>query len=161
MSPRLTPGRLRGILVVSIALNLFLVALVGAQAWRATQLRRMAVPAISALEKEGLRDPEGTLQRLGAALSREDAAILLGAARARLSTLLSVKADFVSAVEHAREEIARDPVDPAGLRSAIAEARRHRQRLGPLLEDILVDALPRMTPQGRQVLSQVRGVAAP
>ncbi len=159
--PRLTPGRLRGILVVSIALNLFLVALVGAQAWQAAKLRRMAVPAISALERQALQDPEGTLARLGAGLSRDDAAILLDAARARVSALLSVKADYVSAVEHAREEIARDPADPAGLRSAIAEARRQRQRFGPLLEDILLDAVPRMTPAGRRALSQSQGLGAP
>jgi hypothetical protein len=159
--PPLTPGRLRAILVVSIALNLFLLALVGAQGWQAAQLRREAMPAISALERQGLQDPEGTLRRLGAELSRDDAAVLVGAARARLSVLLSVKADFALAVERAREAVARDPVDPASLRSAIAEARRHRQRFGPLLEDILLDALPRMTPEGRRVLSQVRGVAAP
>lgn len=161
MMPRLTPARLRGILVVSIAVNLFLVALVGAQRWQAVQLRRMAMPAISALEKQGLREPETMLEQLGAGLSRDDAAILLGAARARLRALLSVKADFASAVERAREEIARDPVDPAGLRSAIAEARRQRQRFGPLLEDIVLDAVPRMTPEGRRVLSQMSGIAAP
>jgi uncharacterized membrane protein len=159
--PRLTPGRLRGILVVSIAVNLFLAALVGAQRWQAVQLRRMAVPAISALERQGLQAPETTLERLGAALSRDDAAILLGAARARLGTLLSMKADFVAAAEHVRREIARDPVDPAGLRVAIAEARRQRQRFGPLLEDIVLDAVPRMSPEGRRVLSQVHGFAAP
>jgi hypothetical protein len=159
--PRLTPGRLRVIVVISIALNLFLVALVGAQGWQAIQLRRMAVPAISALERQGLQDPEGTLERLGGQLSRDDAAILLGAARARLGALLSVQADFVAAVERTRAEIARDPIDPDGLRAAIAEARRQRQRFGPLLEDILLDAVPRMTPDGRRVVSQMRGAAAP
>ncbi|NKC31677.1 periplasmic heavy metal sensor [Falsiroseomonas selenitidurans] len=159
--PRFTPERLRAILVASIALNLFLVALVGAQGWRAVQLRRMAVPVISELERLGLQDPEGTLERLGARLSRDDAAILVGAARSRLNALLSVKAEFLSAAARAREEIARDPVDPAGLRAAIAAARRQRQHFGPLLEDILLDAVPRMTPAGRQALSQLHGFAAP
>jgi len=161
VTPRLTPGRLRGILVASIALNLFLVGLVGAQAWRGEQLRRLAVPAISALEREGVQDPEGTLQRVGGRLSRDDEAVLLDAARERMGALLGVKADYVAAVERARAEIARDLVDPAGLRAAIAEARRQRQRFGPLLEDILLDAVPQMTPEGRRVLSQLRGVAAP
>lgn len=159
--PRLTPGRLRGILVASVAVNLFLAAIVAAQGWQAVQLRRMAVPAITALERQGLREPEGTLERLGAELSRDDAAILLGAARARLAALLSVKVDFAAAVEHARQEIVRDPVDPVRLRSAIAEARRQRQRFGPLLEDIVLDAVPRMSPEGRRMLSQVQGIAAP
>ncbi len=159
--PRLTPARLRMILVASITVNLFLVALVGAQAWKAMELRRMAMPAISEFERQGLQDPEGTLRRLGAGLSREDAAILVAAAGARLDSLLSVKADFVSAVDRAREEIARDPADPAGLRLAIEEARSQRQRFGPLLEEILLDAVPRMTPEGRRALSQMRGAAAP
>jgi len=159
--PRLTPARLRWIVVVSIAMNLFLMALVGAQAWRATQLRRMALPAISEFERLGLQDPEGTVRRLGAGLSRDDAAILVGAARARIDALLGVKADFVAAVEHARAEVARDPVDSAALRSAIEEARRQRQRFGPLLEDILLDAVPRMSPQGRRELARGPGIVAP
>jgi uncharacterized membrane protein len=159
--PRLTLGRLRAILAVSIALNLFLVALVGAQRWRAVQQQRMAVPVIGALERRGLQDPQGTLQQLAGRLPRDDAALLLGASRERLAELLSARASFISAVEQAREEIARDPVDSFALQAAIAEARRQRQRLGPVLEDILLDAVPRMTPEGRRVLSQMRGFAAP
>jgi hypothetical protein len=159
--PRLTLGRLRAILAVSIALNLFLVALVGAQRWRAVQLDRMAVPVISAVERRGLQDPQGTLQQLSGRLPRDDAALLLGASRERLPELLSARAGFISAVERTREEIAREPVDPVALQAAISEARRQRQRLGPVLEGILLDAVPRMTPEGRRVLSQMRGVAAP
>ncbi len=159
--PRLTPGRLRVILAVSIALNLFLLALVGAQRWRAVQVQRMAMPAVGLVEGRGIQDPEGTLQEFVARLSPEDAAILQGATRARLGDLLGARRDFASAVQRAREEIARDPVDPTALRDAIAEARRQRRRFGPLLEGILLDAVPRMTPEGRRALSRAQGVAAP
>jgi hypothetical protein len=43
----------------------------------------------------------------------------------------------------------------------MAEARRQRQRFGPVLEGILLDAVPRMTPEGRRALSRAPGVAAP
>ncbi len=161
MMPRLTPSRLRVILAVSIALNLFLVALVGAQRWRAVQVQRMAMPAHSLVEGRGIADPEGTLQEFLARLSPDDAAILQGAVRARLGDLLNARRDYVLAVARAREEIARDPVDPAAVREAIAEARRQRQRFGPLLEGILLDAVPRMTPEGRRALSRTPGVGAP
>lgn len=159
--PRLTPGRLRVILAVSIALNLFLVALVGAQRWRAAQVQRVGTPAASLVEGRGIRDPEGTLQEFVARLAPDDAAILQGAARARLGELLNARRDFVAAVQRTREEIGRDPVDPTALREAMAEARRQRQRFGPLLEAILLDAVPRMTPEGRRALSRAPGVAAP
>jgi hypothetical protein len=161
MMPRLTPSRLRVFLGVSIALNLFLVALVGAQRWKAVQVQRMATPASGLIERQGIHDPEGTLQEFLARLSPDDAAILQGAARARLGELLNARRDFVSAVERTRAEIVRDPVDPTAIREAIAEARRQRQRFGPLLEGILLDAVPRMTPEGRRALSGAPGVAAP
>jgi len=157
--PRLTVGRLRVILAVSIALNLFLVALVGAQRWRAVQ--RMATSVSGLIEAQGMHDPEGTLQDFVARLSRDDAAILQSAARARMGELLKARRDFVAAVQRTRAEIARDPVDPTGVREAISEARRQRQRFGPLLEGILLDAVPRMTPEGRRALSRAPGVAAP
>lgn len=161
MIPRLTPGRLRAILAVSIALNLFLGALVGAQRWRAVQLQRLATPAVGLVEGRGIQDPEGTLQEFLARLSPDDAAILQGAARARLGALMNARRDFVAAAQRTREAIVRDPVDPAAVREAIAEARRQRQRFGPLLEDILLDAVPRMTPEGRRVLARAQGAAAP
>jgi uncharacterized protein YhaN len=161
MMPQLTPSRLRVILAVSIALNLFLVALVGAQRWRAVQVQRMATPAIGLGEGRGMRDPEGTLQEFLARLSPSDAAILQAVARARLGELLNARRDFVSAVERARAEIGRDSIDLTALREAMAEARRQRQRFGPLLEGILLDAVPRMTPEGRRALSRAPGVAAP
>lgn len=161
MMPRLTPNRLRVILAVSIALNLFLVALVGAQRWRVVKLQRMAMPAFSLVEGRGVRDPEGTLQEFVARLPPDDAALLQGAARARLGELLDARRDFVAAMARAREEIARDAVDPTALREAMAEARRQRQRFGPVLEGILLDAVPRMTPEGRRVLSRPPGVAGP
>ncbi|GGJ35400.1 periplasmic heavy metal sensor [Neoroseomonas lacus] len=161
MMPRLTPGRLRVFLAVSIALNLFLVALVGAQRWRAVHVQRIAMPAVGLLEGRGIQDPEGTLQQFGAGLSSDDAAILRGAVRARLGELLNARRGFVAAVERTREEIARDPIDPVALREAIVEARRQRQRFGPVLESILLDAVPRMTPEGRRALSRIRGVGGP
>ncbi|MBW6400052.1 periplasmic heavy metal sensor [Roseomonas sp. HJA6] len=159
--PPLTPRRLRVMVAMSIGLNLFLVAIIGAQRWRAVQLERMAAPNVGALEAQVLRDPERGLGLLSAGLSERDSTILRDAIRIRLADLLVARRDFAAAVDLARSEIARDPVDLAALRESIERARRQRQRFGPLLEEIILDAVPRMSPEGRQALSRLRGVAAP
>lgn len=159
--PPLTPRRLRVILAVSIALNLFLAAFVGAQRWKAVRLERLALPAAGFLEGEGMRDPEGAVQRLGTTLPRADAALLRRAVLTRLDALAEARRGFAAAVERTREEVARNPVDPTALRAAIEEARRQRQRFGPLVEEILLDIVPRMSPEGRQVLARYRGGALP
>ena len=68
---------------------------------------------------------------------------------------------FLAAVERARAEIARDPVDPAALQAAITEARRERQRFGPVLESLLIETVPRLSPEGRRALARFRGGALP
>lgn len=159
--PSLTPRRLRVILAMSIALNLFLAAFVGAQRWKAVRLERQAPPAAGFLEGGGVQDPEGAVQRLATTLPQRDAALLRRAVLSRLDALTEARRGFALAVERTREEIARTPVDPAALRAAIEEARRQRQRFGPLLEEILLDIVPRMSPEGRQVLARYRGGAMP
>lgn len=161
MIPRLTPSRLRAILTVSIALNLFLLAIVGAQRWRVLHMQRMSLPVSSLVEGRAIQDPEGTLQDYLHGLSPQDAAILEGATRARLGEILNARREFTAAIERARVEIARDPVDPAAVRAAIVEARQQRQRFGPVLEGILIDAVPRMSVEGRRTLAQAHRAPAP
>ncbi len=161
MMPRLTPSRLRAILVGSIALNLFLLAIVGAQRWRAVQLQRMAVPASSFVEGLGIQDTEDSLQEFVKRLSPDDTAILEKATRARLIEILNARRDFAAAVQRTRAEIARDPVDPTALRAAIIEARQQRQRSGPVLEGILLEAVPQMTLEGRRALAQPERATPP
>lgn len=156
---RLTPRRLRLILGVSLALNLFLLAFVAGQRWRAVQLERMV--AIPAPEAQISPDPEGALARLGGVLPSADAAILRQAIAARLPELGAIRRDFAAAVDHARVEMARDPVDPAALGQAITEARRQRMRFGPVLESLLVETVPRLSPEGRRALSRFRTPAVP
>jgi len=155
----LTPRRLRLILGLSLALNLFLLAFVAGQRWRAHRLELLAVQSGPGLMLSP--DPEGALARLEAVLSPADAAILRAAVAERLGPLLDARRGFVAAIARARAEVARDPVNPAALQDAIAEARRERQRFGPLLEALLLEAVPRMSPQGRRVLAQFRAGEAP
>ncbi|MBR0681708.1 periplasmic heavy metal sensor [Roseomonas eburnea] len=155
---QLTPRRLRLILGVSIALNLFLAAFVGGQRWRARGLEMLALQPGPGLMEQGAPDPEGTLAHLVRALPPADAAILRASVRARMFELLDARRGFVEAAAAAREEVARDPVNPAALQAAIAEARRQRLRFGPLLEAVLLEAVPRMSPEGRRVLAQFRAI---
>ena len=159
MMAALTPRRLRLILGVSLALNLFLVAFVAGQRWRAIQLERLvAMPPIAAPISP---DPEGALGRLAAMLPAADAAILRAAMATRLPTLLAIRRDFAAALEQARAAVARDPVDPAALAAAISAAREQRMRFGPILEALLVETVPQLSPEGRRVLSRFRSPAVP
>lgn len=161
MITALTPRRLRLILGVSLALNLFLLAFVAGQRWRAHRLEMLAVQPGLVLQEPVAADPEAALARVSDTLPPADAAILRTAVIARLGTLLEARRGFLAAVERARAEIARDPVDPAALQAAIAEARRERQRFGPVLESLLVETVPRLSPEGRRALARFRGGALP
>jgi hypothetical protein len=72
----------------------------------------------------------------------------------RREQLAAARAEFARAMQAVRAEIARTPVDADRLRDTIEQARRARQAFGPMLQAILVAAVPRMSEQGRQVLSQ-------
>jgi uncharacterized membrane protein len=142
---------LRLALVASLAANLFLVAVVGGQ-----QIRRyLAAPGELPV---GFWSPDGSpapqVVQILAALPASDAALLREAIAEHRERLAAARADFARAMQAVRGVIAQTPVDAERLRAAIEEARRARQAFGPMLQAILVTAVPRMSEQGRLVLSQ-------
>jgi hypothetical protein len=64
---------------------------------------------------------------------------------------------FTTAMDQVRAEMDRTPLDPSALRAAMAHAREQRQPIGPVLEDIMMEVLPKMSPEGRHVLAHYRG----
>ena len=139
--------RLRWILVASMAANVFLVGFIGAEAWRV--VRRGGGLASTALTDVAL---PRILERLPPADGR-----LVGDAFARrLPELAELQRRAREAVERLRAEMARSPFDPEGVRAAMRELREARSRLSGVLEEILVDVLPRMSDEGRRILSEQR-----
>jgi len=148
---------LRIILSISIALNLFLLAFVAGQRWRARGLEMMAIQsAAPMLGGRNLNDRMPALQRLYAALPPEDASILREAVEARMPALLAAQQGFLDAAEEVRQAIAHDPLVPEALQASITAARRERQTAGPLLDALMMDAIPRMSAEGRRILSNYR-----
>lgn len=142
-----TPRRLRRILIASLAANVFLLGFIGAEAWRARH--RGDGLGAGAL-------PGAILPRILERLPPPDGRLLRDAFARRLPELVERRRGSRQATERLRVEIARTPLDPEGVRRAMREAREARARVGALVQEILVDALPRMSDEGRRTLGEQR-----
>mgnify|MGYP001555972778 CR=1 FL=1 len=140
-------------LVVSIAFNLFLAAILGVGLYRRHAESRLAEQA--AVGTESGAPTARALARALAVLPPADA-VLLSDAVARHRRELAVAAfAFARAMRETRAALAADPVDADRLRAALEEARRRREAFGPILEEILLDAAPKMSAEGRATLAQL------
>ncbi|WP_044560960.1 periplasmic heavy metal sensor [Azospirillum sp. B4] len=142
-------------LILSLALNLFLLAFLGAQQWRQQVALHALPPAIAGT-------PAGSalanlLSQLAEQLPTEDRRLLRTAFVSHAAQFQEAQARFAAAMDQVRTEVDRTPLDIDALRAAIANAREQRQPMGPVLEDIMMDVLPKMSPEGRHVLSHYRG----
>jgi len=139
----------RAALAASLAVNVFLLGF--------TMVRQLPLPEWHASpaarpERPGLFSMR-TLEPLLNALPAADAALLRDAFLARRDEILAARRGFQEAMEPLRAEIRRDPVDPDRLKDAMETARYKRQQFLPIVEQVLLRAVPEMSPQGRQVLS--------
>lgn len=141
---RRTPS-LRVLLIASLALNLFLLAFVAAQYWQGRSPSPPTSVAAGAAFKQ-----------VAAALPPQDGEILRGAVAAQLPRLVVAQRGLRDAMATVRDEVRRDPVDTARLRAAIETARGKRMERMMVIEDILTEAISRMSEPGRQILSQFR-----
>lgn len=155
MKPFFVQGQVvRIALVASLAVNIFFGAFLGAQLWRS----RTEMPSFvgDSTQTPGLAVAQKALQRAADALPAGDRAALRQALMARIPVLREAQEQYLQAVEAARKEIARTPIDPAALRSSIATAVAARQKIGPILGDLLADAILQMSNEGRQILGTYR-----
>lgn len=152
-SARVTP--VRAVLAASLALNLFLMGFVGAQAWRrlhpgpsldATVFTRPGSGAIA----------QGYFRQLIRSLPAEDGRVLRSAFAARMPEILTLGARSLSDLERVRQAIGTTPFDPEQVKSDIATARQTRERLRTVIADALIAALPNMSQPGREALSRYR-----
>ncbi|MEA1674160.1 periplasmic heavy metal sensor [Nitrospirillum sp. BR 11163] len=146
---------LRFLFLLSLALNLFLLAFLGAQQWR----QRTALGALPpVLARSAAGNALATLVgQLAEQLPAGDRSLLRGAIVSHMAQLEAAQGRFTAAMDQVRTEIDRTPLDPDALRAAMANAREQRQPIGPVLEDIMMEVLPKMSPEGRHVLARYRG----
>jgi uncharacterized membrane protein len=139
--------------IASLCVNLFLVTFLAVAIMRYTHALSGGgrVTADSATET--------LFQQLPRKLPPADARILRDAFAAKSQTLLHLKRQTALASERVRADIARQPFDIDLLRADLIKAREVRRQYGPLIEDALLEALPKMSQQGRTALSQATVMA--
>ncbi len=129
----------------SIVLNIFLLGFVLAQLWIGH-----AQPAPEALA------PRDILRQLADQLPAADTEHLRRAFASRLPELVSARREVRAASERAHADVGAVPFDAAKLRADLDATRAARDKLRPLIEQALLEALPQMSEEGRKTLSTYR-----
>ncbi len=140
---------------VSVALNIFLLTFVGTQAWRHRHPDSFLAMSSAGTVASG-DVARAFVQQLASVLPPEDGKVLRAAFVARLPELVRLQRASLSAAEQVRSDIGVHPFDVDKLRADMLAARQARQAIRPIVEDSLLEALPRMSDAGRQVLSEYR-----
>ena len=130
-------SRCRTLLTLSLGLNLFLIG------WVVTG----SFPADCAKPDPA---PETVAAEIAAALPQADRTLLLQAVAAQSPALLEARRSYLEAFNRLRAVIVTEPINPVDLRRAVADMRTTRQAERSLFGDTIVEALPKMSPQGRQ-----------
>jgi uncharacterized membrane protein len=146
--------RYRVILAASIALNMFAAAFITAERVRMGMVGRV-IPAIIA-QTPGGRMAERIFERLAGGLSSQDADVVHQAILAHRAELGTAQLDFINAVGALQTVLQAEPLQTQKLQAAIDKARQARQEIGPVVAAIMMQALPRISPQGRQSLARFK-----
>lgn len=129
----------------SVALNIFLVGFLLAQLWSG-HVQPVA---------EGLPARE-VLRQLAEQLPPADAEHLRRAFASRAPELVRIRREARAAGEQVRADIGAVPLDTEKLRADFEATRAAREKLRPLIEQALLEALPQMSEEGRKILSHAR-----
>ncbi|WP_316977396.1 periplasmic heavy metal sensor [Shumkonia mesophila] len=140
---------------LSIAFNLFFAGFIGAQAWRHRHPESLLSEVIADGPVGGVV-VQAILRQIAEKLPPADGHILRGAFARKFPELVPLWRQSFQAVERVRADIAERPFDGDKTRTDMLAAREARQQVSPLIEGILLDALPRMSDEGRLALSQYR-----
>ncbi len=136
---------------ISIALNLFFAAFLGAQAWRA---HHRPPEAELAGERGGFG--QGMLRQLAETLPPADARLLRNAFLTRLPAILADQARARDGLEQLRSDIGQASLDLDKVRADLQPIQEARQNSRMAVEDALIEVLPRLSPEARLTLSQYR-----
>jgi len=134
---------LGGVLLLSLALNLFLGGML------VSRFRQHA-PGGSEPKVERMID------RMADTLAEADGRILREVYRAHQSEFDQLAADLQGARSEVRKALSTDPFDQQALQAAFARQRQRRQAIHEGIHGVLVEAAPRLSAEGRRRLSEWR-----
>lgn len=135
----------RWLFTISISLNLFFAALIGAQ-W----LNRPPGPH----GPPGRPDPMRMAEDLARTLPANDGEILRAAFAAHAASATGAAAEDADPMTQVRRVLATEPFDRTALQAALEAVQANRQALEAAISDALLDAATRMSPEGRRRLGQ-------
>jgi len=127
-------------LSVSVLLNLFLLAVIGGHIWRAHEMSDNATPLVQALA------------HAREILPPEDAAAFAEVVRRDWPRFTLAIIRLRRARENLNEQIIAEPFNPAATRQALAAAQSARSQFVDDFSGTLVEALAKVSPQGRNKL---------
>lgn len=133
----------RWLFTVSISLNLFLSALIGAQ-W----LNRPPGPH----GPPGRPDPMRMAEDLAQTLPPADGDILRATFAAHAAPVTNVAPGEADPMDQVRRVLRAEPFDRPALQAALDAVQANRQALETAIADALLDAATRMSPEGRRRL---------
>jgi uncharacterized membrane protein len=133
-------------MLISLALNLFLLGILGAVAVRGY------APAAST-EHRISWTPASRIERLASALPAADASELRVEFQSQSQLIDALNAQYRSAQEHVRAALRAEPFVVDAVRAAMADMRVVRQKLEAQLQDVIATASAKMSSQGRQDLA--------
>jgi uncharacterized membrane protein len=140
---------------LSIGLNLFLIGFLGARAWPFAD-HAAVPPATVSGERAAAAPLREALRQLVGSLSPADGRLLREAFAARLPELIALHRQTQAAAERVRLDIGRPSLDLEALRADLAATHEARRKIAPVVDEVLLDVLPRLSEQGRKTLSQYR-----
>lgn len=85
-------------------------------------------------------------------LPSADAEALWRVYEAREQALRDAQADYEKSLRRAAGIVAQPDVDAAALRSAVTQAREKRVKVGDIVTEMFLEAVPQLSPRGRQDL---------
>ena len=137
-------------MLLSVALNLFFIAVAG------TMIARSYLAPASAPELTITidRSAGARIERIATTLPPADAAIMRAAYRDNAATLDLARAEVDRAVEVMKNSFRAKPYDVDGSRAMMADTRAKYLRFLAMLHDAIAIAAGKMSPEGRAKLAE-------
>jgi uncharacterized membrane protein len=141
--PKIDGGRVRWLLLGSLALNLFFVGAAGAVAYRYTSPAPLRT--VARLDHSLI----GRLSRMADALPPGDAEIMRAQLREDAVKLAAAQADLRLSREDVRRSLRAEPFDADAMRSAMATNHAAHEKFDKVVHDLLAAAASKMSIVGR------------
>jgi len=140
-------GRIRWLLLGSLALNLFFAGAAGAVAFRYSS----TVPLTTVARID--HSLASRLNRIAASLPAADAQIMLMQLRSDAEKVASAQADLRLSQDGVRKSLRAEPFDAEAMRAAMEQNRTAHENFDEVLHDMIASAATKMSVVGRTKLA--------